>query len=309
MKKTVRIVAAILLLAGLLATAACGPQSPEPAASGITADRAGNPITLPAEIERIISIGPSNTEILAALGFAGSLVAVDTYSDNIPEIDPALAAFDMMSPDIEALLSMSPDVIFVPEISMVGGDNPYTAITDAGVCVIYLPSSTSIEEIYEDIRFIAAVMDAGAKGDEIVADMEREIEKVRAVGDTIAEKKKVYFEISAAPYMYSFGRGTFLNELIELMGAVNILGGLDSWTVVSDEEVLNADPDVILTNVNYLEDSVGEIKSRPGWGGVAAVRNDEVYYIDADASGRPSHNVVTALLEMARAVYPDKYEN
>jgi iron complex transport system substrate-binding protein len=117
----------------------------------------------------------------------------------------------------------------------------------------------------------------------------------------------VYFEISAAPFMYSFGDGVFLNEIIEIIGAENILAGQDSWLSVAEESVLDADPDVILTSVNYIDDPVGEIKSRAGWQTITAVANGDVYYIDADASNRPNQNIVKALHEIALAVYPDKY--
>jgi len=273
----------------------------------VTEDREGNPITLPDKIETIISMGPSNTEILIALGFADMIIAADEYSDNIEGLKPGIPKFDMMQPDGEQIISLMPNVIFVTGMSKFGGAEPYKAVSDVGICLIYIPSSDSLEAIMEDVRFIAAVLDAQAAGDAIVEGMKREIEAVRAIGETIADKKTVYFEISAAPWMYSFGSGVFLHEMIELIGAVNIFEDQDSWISVADEVLLAADPDVILTSVNYLDDPIGEILSRPGWGGITAVSNRDVYIIDTDASNRPSHNVVIALLEMAKAVYPELY--
>ena len=273
----------------------------------VSFDRDGNPIKIPDKIERVMSIGPSNTEVLVALGFADKIIATDEYSNNIPGIDPALAMFSMMAPDGERIISMAPDVIFVTGMSMSGGDDPFAIIASAGICLIYIPSSTSIEGIIEDIRFMAAVMSVREKGEELVANMEAEIAEIRAVGETIAEKRSVYFEIAAAPFMYSFGYGTFLNEMIEMIGAVNIFADTESWTSVSDEVVLDADPDVILTSVNYIDDPVGEIMSRSGWNGVKAIKNNEVHYISTDASNRPSHNIVIAMRAMAEAIYPEHY--
>ena len=107
--------------------------------------------------------------------------------------------------------------------------------------------------------------------------------------------------------MYSFGKGVFLDEMLEIIGAVNILVDQDEWVSVTDEAVLDANPDVVLTCVNYIDDPIGEIKGRPGWGEITAARNDDVYYIDTDSSNRPSQNIIIALKEMAKAVYPDKY--
>lgn len=95
--------------------------------------------------------------------------------------------------------------------------------------------------------------------------------------------------------------------MIELIGANNILEKEDGWVSVSEESVVAADPDVILTNVNYISDPVNEIKSRASWKNMKAVKNNNVYYIDNMTSSLPNHNIVKALEQMAKAVYPDKY--
>ena len=296
MKKIVSLVA----IACLLATGSIGSQA-------ANLDREGTPIALPASIQRIASFGPSNTEILSALGVGEELVAVDTYSANVEGIPANLPLFDMMAPDAEKILALQPDVLFVTGMSKFGGEDPYKPVKDAGVSVIYIPSSNSIRGIKEDIRYLAAVVGREEKGEEVVGRMEAEIAAVKAIGDTVAEKKSVYFEISAAPYMYSFGSGVFLNEMIELIGATNALGDQSSWIPVTDEAVLAANPDVILTCVNYIDDPTGEIQARPSWDALNAVKNGQVFFIDTDASNRPSQNILKALWEMAVAVYPELY--
>jgi len=315
MRKGTRITA--LILAALVAAAAvsCGQGgAPEITPAGrvsaqtITEDREGNPIALPEEIGKIITMGPSNTEILAALGFGDRIIATDEYSGNVPGISPGISYLDMLFPDGEQIIALQPDAIFVTGMGKeTTGDDPLNLVSATGVCVIYIPSSSSIAGIKEDIKFIAAVMGVQQKGEEIVSEMESAIESVRTTGQAVMDKKKVYFEISAAPWMYSFGYGVFLHEMIEILGATNIFADQAGWFSVADEVVLAADPDVILTSVDYIDDAVGEIMSRPGWGGIAAVKEGAVYYIDTDASNRPSHNIVKALLEMARAVYPELY--
>jgi len=305
MKTHFKIIPVLMTLILLFSLTSCGDD----AAGGTSAalDREGNSITLPKNIEKIISLGPSNTEILVALGHGGKIIAVDTYSDNIPGTDPGIPMFDMLAPDGEQLINLQPDVIFVTGMSREGGGNLLKSVSDSGICVIYIPSSSSIEAIKEDIMYIAAVMDTESLGEEIVSGMESAIADFRKTGESIAERRKVYFEIEAAPHLCTFGDGVFLNELIEIIGADNVFGGQNSWFRPTDESVLHADPDVILTSVNYIEDPVGEIKSRPGWNEITAVKNNEVYFIDTDSSNRPSHNIIKAMDEMARAVYPDIY--
>lgn len=146
-----------------------------------------------------------------------------------------------------------------------------------------------------------------AEGQAIADEMQGKIDALAAIGTGITDKKTVLFEISALPYIYSFGSGTFLHEMIELLGAKNVLGDQFSWISVTEESAVAANPDVILTSVNYIEDSVGEILSRPGWNNVTAVANKDVYYIDNGASSLPNHHIVDAMIEMALALYPEAY--
>lgn len=299
MKKTISLATLIGLLLGLMTGAGT---------AAINTDREGTPIALPASVERIASFGPSNTEILCALGMADNIIAIDTYSANVEGIAVGLPMFDMMAPDAEKILALEPDVLFVTGIGKADSEDPYKPFKDVGICVIYVPSSASIEEIKEDIRYIAAVVGQPEKGAAIVRQMEADIAAIKSIGDTVTEKKSVYFEISAAPYMYSFGHGVFLNEMIELVGATNVLGDQESWISVTDEVLLAADPDVILTSVNYIDSPTEEIKSRPSWDALSAARNNQVFSIDTDTSNRPSHHIVKALREIAVAVYPELYQ-
>ena len=88
--------------------------------------------------------------------------------------------------------------------------------------------------------------------------MKTDIEKISAIGKTIKDKKKVYFEIGPAPTLYSIGNSTFINEMIEIVGAENIFAKENSWISPSEESVINANPDVILTTVNYVENPTEE---------------------------------------------------
>ena len=307
MSTKIKIIAFLLMAVMVITlTASCGNDTAEK--PDTSKDREGNSITLPETINKIVAMGPSNTEILVALGFGDKIIAADDYSSNITELKSDVMFFDMYEPDAEKILDLQPDVMFITGMTRSDGIDKYSILEDAGICIIFIPSSSSIDSIKEDIRFVAAVLGADSKGSSIISDMEKEIDAIKKIGDTItADKKTVYFELSAAPYMYSLGTGTFINEMIEMIGAVNCLADMGEWFAVADEAALEANPDVILTSVNYIDAPVDEIKSRPGWDAITAVQNNNVYYIDTDASNRPSHNVIKALKEMAKAIYPDKY--
>ena len=91
------------------------------------------------------------------------------------------------------------------------------------------------------------------------------------------------------------------------IGATNVTGDQEGWVSISEEEAIAMNPDVIVTNVNYVEDAVNVIKNAAGWENVNAIKNNEVYYIDADASNQPNNHVVDAMIEMAKKVYPDQF--
>ena len=270
-----------------------------------TTDPAGNAIVVPGKIEKIVSLAPSITEILIEMGYADKLVAVDLQSKNIENLPEGLEYFELMSPDAERLAAMKPDIIYASTISIGNSSDVLSPLKELGISVVYIPSSDSIDGIYKDIEFIAATLQNQIEGDRIVAEMRERIEEIRSLSETITDKKTVYFEISAAPYMYSFGKGVFLDEMIEIIGAENLLADQEGWISVSEELILSKNPQVILTNVNYIENSVEEIKTRAGWDSVEAVKNGEIYYIDNMSSSLPNHNIVKALEEMLRAVYPE----
>lgn len=274
-----------------------------------TKDPSGADIAIPREVENVAALAPSIVETLIDLGCADNIIAIDTQTqmNGYEQLSAELPAFDMMTPDTEQLAALKPDVIFISGMTGIGGTDPYSDLKELGICVIDIPSSESIQGVKDDIAFLAACMGKSKEGEDIIAGLTEEINRIGKIGETITDKKSVYFEIAAAPSAYSFGSGTFLNEMIEIIGAENILSDQQGWTAVDMESIVAANPDVILTSVNYIENPVDEILSREGWGEVSAVSNREVFYIDTQSSTLPNENIVKALAEMARAVYPDVY--
>lgn len=272
-----------------------------------TEDRAGHEIVVPKNIETIVSLAPSITQVIEDLGEKDKLVAVDSASPTYVEGIDDLAQVDISSPDMETLLALEPDVVFASGLIFSGSENPFQVLTDAGICVIQIPTSESLGAMKEDIQFIADSLNRSEEGTAIVSEMQREIDKISAIGDSVTKQKTVLFEISALPDIYSFGSGVFLNEMIEIIGAKNVLADQIGWLPVTEEAAVGANPDVILTNVNYIENPVEEILSRSGWQSVTAVENKAVAYIDNGSSSIPNHHIVKALREIAKAVYPEAY--
>ncbi|MDR1956233.1 MAG: ABC transporter substrate-binding protein [Treponema sp.] len=269
----------------------------------------GKEAAIPARIDRIISTAPSNTEIIVDLGLGEKLVAVDTYSAGIPGIPEEVMAIDFTYPDGETIVGLEPDLIISAGHNITGsGEDPFKVLRESGILVFSIPTSGSIAEIYEDIAFIARLLSVPEKGDALVSDMRRQIETIAALGSGITDKRTVYFEISPAPFLVTMGRNTFLHEMIAIIGAENSFGNETGWISPSVEAILDKNPDVILSNVSYVDNPIAEIQNRDGFSTLQAVRTNRIYLIDSNASSRPSHRIVLALQQMAHAVYPEVYE-
>jgi len=296
---------AVLLFVIIAALAACGKEGRE-----LITDRAGHQALIPVNISRIISTAPATTEIIAALGLGNEIIASDKYSKDVPGINPNLPELDFLNPDTETILKLAPDIIVANSINKLGaGGNPFAIIEENGIPVVYVPMSNSIDGIYKDIQFIADMLHKSAEGKAIVDNMKKQIDAIGAVGATIKDKKKVYFEIAPPPQIAALGGNTYLNEMIELIGAENIFGKEKGILFPNDESIIMRNPDVILTNIYYLiADPVAELKARPGFGAINAVKNNEIFLIDADSSSRPTQNIIKALKQMAVDVYPEYYK-
>ncbi|MGL5692527.1 MAG: ABC transporter substrate-binding protein [Peptostreptococcaceae bacterium] len=271
-------------------------------------DREGTEVNIPNKIEKIISTAPSNTEVIIELGLGDKLVAIDKYSSDIDGVNKELTQIDFSNPDAETIIGLDPDIVIASGHNKTGSaEDPFKSISEAGIPVVYIPSSDSIEGIYEDINFISDVLTEKEKGSQIVNEMKTKVEEIKAIGDKIEDKKTVYFEISPAPNLFSFGNSTFLNEFIEIVGAKNIFVNEDGWISPTGEAVIDANPDVIITNASYMENPTEEIKSREAWENINAIKNNEVYLVDKNASSRSSQKSIIALEEMAKAIYPESY--
>ena len=272
-------------------------------------DRAGITVKINAPINRIVSTAPSNTEIITDLGQAHKLVAIDRHSVNITGIPEGLPLLDFFYPDAEVIIKLEPDIIIANGHNATGiGEDPFRLLREMGIAVVYLSMSKSIDDIYKDIAFIADLLQVQTNGEELIRSMKAQISEISQRVAHIENKTTVYFEISAAPDMFTFGRDSYLNDMISVIGAINIFEN-DNWIVMpSAEAIIDRNPDVILTNVNYIDDPIGEIKSRSGFNHINAVINDRIYQIDTDSSVRPSFRIVLALRQMSEAVYPEVYE-
>jgi len=279
-------------------------------------DRAGNAITVPENVEKIVSMAPSTTQFLIDLGLGDKIVGIDTnsatYLDKLPS---DVAQFDMMAPDNEAIAALEPDIVFTSGMSSVGGTSPFQSLIDSGICVADIPSPDSLEGIEEDLKFIGACVGKGAEALAYAKGFTVFMEAIEEAGKEIPadEQKTVLVMMNVPseeyPTIYTFGSGTYMNEMIEAIGAKNVFADQEGWLAVTVEDAIAANPDVILMDCNWMPDAADQVKALAGWENVTAVQNGDVYQIDEDLCSRPNQHVADATVEWGQKVYPDKFEN
>ena len=258
-------------------------------------DMMGDEVALPESRERVISLSPAMTEVLFALGVGDRLVGVDSYSDYPPEAAGIPVAGDYSGPNAELILSL--------EASLVFASNKLQADAIAQLSSFGIPTlamePTSYEGIYDCIELAARVM--GADPTELIAEM-RAREAAATAGAEKAGGKRVYYALSFGEYGdWSAGPGTFVNDLIVLSGGVNVAQDAPyPWIMYTLEQIAADDPDVILVGA-YGEPgaAIEELSRTPGYDGLRAVLEGNVFEVDGDAISRPGPRIVDALEAVA----------
>jgi len=263
-------------------------------------DPLGFSVTIPPNVESIIPLTPAVTGILIDLGLAPYIVATDTFSALQFGLND-LPAFDMMNIEVESMIELNPDLVIAHDMIMMGDveNDPLEPLRDFGIAVAYLPVSMSLEDISRDIHFLGEITRRVDEATELDATFRDELSEIEEIVSASDKNPTVYFEIAPAPDMFTFGSGTFQQELLEVVGAINVFADQEGWFPVETESVVETNPDVIFTDAGFEEDPVGDILDRTGWGEMDAIVNERVYYIDSDSSSIPNHHVVIALRMMA----------
>ena len=266
-------------------------------------DSRGKEVAFDAVPQTVISLLPSDTEILYALGVQDKLVAVDTYSNYPADAAKKQQLEGGENTNIEAIVGMNPDLVILG--TMAQSEDQFKQLEDAGIKVV-VTQAGNIEETYGIIRMLGKTVGEEQKAEEIVGGMKKDFEEIKEQVKN-NPPKKVYIEISPLQYkLWSCGKGTFQDELLTLIGAENIFSDINSWSEVSEEQVLSRNPEIIITTVGQMfgtEDPVTEIKNRPNWDKIDAVKNNKVFVTDSDAIQRPGPRLATAAKDLMKIVY------
>ncbi|MFC4768566.1 ABC transporter substrate-binding protein [Effusibacillus consociatus] len=255
---------------------------------------------------RIISICPSNTEILHALGLMNQVVALDDYSDWPPHETSKLPR---LGPDLninmDQLESYEPDLV-VASLSVPGMEKNIERLQERGIPHVVLNPKT-IEEIYNDINLVSAHTGTEKKASEVISSLQERLEHVKEKAAKRTSTPRLYWEWWPRPFISPAG-GTWLTPISELAGAVNIFHDKPGDSVVyqTAEEIINRQPDyifVVWPGVDPRKINLATVRNRDGWEQIPAIRNNRIYVLEEGLYCRPSPRLFDGLEQLFQLLH------
>ena len=299
--KTVKLVSLLLCLILICPVLGCA----EDAAVTVT-DMTGREITLDAPATRVVALTASDCEILYALGAGDTLVGRGEYCDYPEDVQAVPSVQSGYETNVEQIIALEPQVVLMA--TMAQTKEQVEALEAAGVHVI-VSDAQDIAGVYTAIVLIGAVTGKNDEAAALIAGMKDSFAAIaaKAEGDG---SKTVYFEVSPLEYgLWTAGKGTFMDELAQMIGLKNAFEDVEGWAAISEEQVLERDPDYIVTISMYYGEGptpVEEIMNRKGWQELKAVKNGAVFNADSNEVSRPGPRLVDAAQALYDFVYGEK---
>ena len=297
---------AILVFSTIL-LAACSSQlttTPTSESSPIE-DGLGRELILDEPAQRVVSLAPSNTEILFAVGAGDQVIGRDEFSDypdqanTLPSVGGGFGDYNL-----EAIVDLEPDLVLAAEINT---PEQVKAMEDLGLTVFLLPNPISLEEMYGNLLTVAKLTGHESETEELVEELRDRVSQVEMGIESAEDQPTAFYELDAtdpsAPW--TAGSGTFIDTLITMAGGVNIASDMEGqYLQISVEELLVRDPQVILLGDSAYGVTAESLSERPGWNNISALLNGRIYAFDDNLVSRPGPRLVDGLEELARLLHP-----
>lgn len=268
------------------------------------ADDAGNPVTLAAPPRRVVSLVPSLTEAVCALGACDRLVGVDDYSNYPAEVASLPRLGGVYDPNVERIVALRPDLVLLSKY----GRLP-EALRQAGVTVFVFESET-LEDAFRNLSTLGRLLDREDAAGRLVESLRSEIARVAELAQAAGPAPTVYYEIDPTPY--AAGPGSFIGTLLERAGGRNVVPAeLGPFPRISPELVIQADPEVIILGDAPWGVTARELAARPGWASLRALRTGRVVELgqeQVDVLSRPGPRIAEAVRLLAALLHPQLRE-
>lgn len=285
-------------------------HTPTPATEPLTlTDSLGREVTLAAPAERIVTLAPSNTEIVFALGADEALVGRDDFSDYPPEA-ANVASVGSLYPNVnaETIVALKPDLVLAAGVT---NPDDVTKLADLGLTVYATSYAVTLDDIYHDILAVGKLTGTDSEAEGLVADLKARVESVSIQSASAANQPVVFYEVDATEpeKPWTAGTGTFMDALITLAGGQNAGAVSADYFQISLEQLITADPDlIVLGSSTYGGQTPETVAQRPGWQTLTAVKNNAVYPFDDNLVSRPGPRIVDGLEALAKLIHPELFK-
>lgn len=292
----------VIIMLSLAAMAGCQTSAPQ----GDIIDDLGRNVQIKDVPQRIISLSPSNTEIVYALGLEDRLIGVTTYCNYPPEVKDKPQVSQFSNVDIEKVVALEPDLILADSLHEA---EVIPALEKLGITVLAINPAT-MEEIFGDIGMIGRAAGQTESAESLLASLQDRTKAVtdRTAGPESGEKYRTFFVTWHDP-IWTAGSGTLINDLITRAGGTNIAADLKGHSQIDLETVIQRNPQVILilSSMGTQDNSFNYIKTEPRFQATDALKNNRVYLVDADIISRTTPRSVDGLEQIAKIIHPELF--
>lgn len=267
-------------------------------------DGAGREVKLQKRPQRMVSMAPSNTEILFALGLGDKVVGVTTFDNYPPEATKKEKVGDSFNPNYEKIVGLKPDLV----LAVGTAQSEIVKKLDGLKVPTFVLQASNLSAVYDEIALIGKVTGTAAKAQEVVAGMQAKekavLSKVAAVP---ADKRpKVFWMID--DQLWTVGPGSFINDILVKLGAQNVAAKTgQAYSQFNMESLLKEDPGVIIAGAD-IPGLLDKVKKLNGWSKLSAVKNNKVYTVNPDLVSRPGPRIIDGLEAAAKVLYPDLFK-
>ncbi|MBI1854458.1 MAG: cobalamin-binding protein [Chloroflexi bacterium] len=281
--------------------------APTPAGIVLT-DGLGREVKLTSPAQKIVSLAPSNTEILFAVGAGSQVVGRDELSD-YPEAAKSVTSIGSTFKDLntEQIISLHPDLVLAAEVNT---PEQVKALEGLGLTGYYLKNPTTRDEMYGNMEIAAQLTGHAAEAAAAIESLKARVAAVNAKAAAAATRPTVFYELDATDPAkpYTAGKGTFITTLLEAAGGQNIAAQIDGYPQMSLEQVVADNPAFIILGDAAYGITPESVAARPGWGNLNAVKSKQVLPFDDNLLSRPGPRLVDGLEALAKLLHPELFK-
>jgi iron complex transport system substrate-binding protein len=272
-------------------------------------DDSGTKVTIRTAPSHIVSLYPSNTEIVYALGRGKAMVGRSAYCNYPAKALKLPSLGDYYKINAEQILALHTDLLLIHKSQYASFKSQIDVLKKQGVQVVVVGDANSFADAYADIQLIGKAIGASTQAESLIDSMKARLKKVEDKVKSIENPRKVYIEVDNYQGYWTTGSGTFMDEMLNIVHATNVAHQIVGWNALSSEQIIKYKPDaIVVTYASYDKNAIQHLKGRVGWSAIPAVRYNHVYSVNGDLVTRPGPRLIVGVEELAKKIYPNQFK-